>query len=88
MNDHWTDIADVAGERDRLRRQLDEALAVINEISMLDIIATGPAGEWNIDTLGQQWWVDDDSIDDFGVWLVAQARQRAVERLQANGRGA
>ncbi len=32
MNDHWTDIADVAWERDRLRRERDEARALVGRL--------------------------------------------------------
>lgn len=66
-----------------LRGALKEAQAVLAEISILDVVDGGPSGQWNVDSLPVEWWVDDDSIDDFGVWLVEQARERAKENRGA-----
>jgi DNA repair exonuclease SbcCD ATPase subunit len=65
-----------------VRRALEVERAVIAEIGALDVCEGGPAGGWNVDTLREAWWADEDPSDDFGGWLIAEARRRIAERAQ------
>jgi hypothetical protein len=77
-----TAIQTMTDEHAETRRALEVERAVIAEIGALDVCEGGPAGGWNVDTLREAWWADEDPSDDFGGWLIAEARRRIAERAQ------